>query len=91
MLRNLDLSADSVAATSFCEWLWTSPSVRERTVSVERAWEGRNGSDEEVVVAVVEDDDGPAADVGSSKLDVSGVGAIVGCSLIGCKKYQWHA
>ena len=79
MLRNLDLSVDGVAATSFCEWLWTSPSMRVRTVSMERAWEGRNGSDEE-------DEGGPAADAGSSKLGVSGFGGMVGCSLIGCKK-----
>jgi hypothetical protein len=54
-------------------------------VSVGRAREGRKGSDEEVVVAVVEDD-GPAADAGSSKSNVSGFGARVGCSLIGRKR-----
>ena len=86
MSRNLDVSAAGVAATSFCEWLWMFPSARERTVSVGRAREGRKGSDEGVVVAVVEDDDGPAADAGSSKSNVSGFGARVGCSLIGCKK-----
>ena len=87
--RNLDASAEGVAATSFCEWLWTCPRARERTVSAERVREGRKGSDEEVAVAVVEDD-GPAADVGSSKSNVSGFGAGVDCSLIGRKKKDQH-
>ena len=89
MSRNLDASAEGVAVTSFCEWLWTCPRARERTVSAERVREGRKGSDEEIAVAVVEDD-GPAADVGSSKSNVSFFGAGVGCSLIGRKKRDQH-
>lgn len=89
MSRNLDASAD---ATSFCEWLWTWPRARERTETADRAREGKKGSDEEVLVAVgaVEEDDGPAADVGSSKSNVSGFGARVGCSLIDRKKENQH-
>lgn len=85
MSRNLDASVDT---TSFCEWLWTCPRARERTESAERAREGRKGSDEVVLVAVggVVEEDGPAADAESSKSNVSGFGARVGCSLIDRKK-----
>ena len=48
-------------------------------MSAERVREGRKGSDEEVGAAVVVDD-GPAVNVGSSKSNVSGFGAGVGCS-----------
>jgi hypothetical protein len=54
-----------------------------------RVREGRKGSDEEVGAAVV-GVDGPAADVGSSKSNVSGFGAGAGCSLISRKKKDRH-
>ena len=57
-------------------------------MSAERALEGRKGSDD-VVVGVIQDD-GPAIDAGSSKSNVSGFGAGVGCSLIGRKKKDQH-
>ena len=89
MSRNLDVSAEGIAGTSFCEWLWTCARARERTVRSERALEGRKGS-EEVVVVVKEEEDGPAVDAGSSKPNVSGFGARVGCSLIDRKGMDRH-
>jgi hypothetical protein len=89
MSRNFDASVEGVAVTSFCEWLWTCPRGRERTVSAERVREGRKGSDEGVGAAGVEDE-GPGADVGSSKSNVSGFGAGAGCSLINRKKKDKH-
>lgn len=65
MSRNLDASAAGIARTSFWDWLWTRPRVRDRTDRA-RVREGRKGSD-----AV---DDGPA-DAGSSKPKESGCGA----------------
>ena len=57
-------------------------------MSAERAREGRKGSDGVVAVAVVGvmEDDGLAADAGSSKSNVSGFGAKVDSSLIGRKR-----
>ena len=43
-----------------------------------------------VGVVVMIEDDGPATDAGSSKSNVSGFGARVGCSLIGRKRTSQH-
>lgn len=50
-------------------------------MSAERAREERKGSEE-----VVMEEDGPATDAGSSKSNVRGFGARLGCLLIGRKR-----